>query len=143
VLFLDVTSSERSGQELNLVVQNVLCTQHTDRNAADIDNRRSAQRSLCVGKEVQSQPGRRVDQLDEEFRIARVRQVVMRHEKIARNRWMDRVDASGHEINIFGSEGWYTIAAHLIDVEADGHASGQGDLHVIQVRQEPTQALVQ
>lgn len=47
------------------------------------------------------------------------------------------------EIDVIGSNDSCSLAPGAVDVEADCHASGQGDSRVIHVRQEPAQAVVQ
>jgi hypothetical protein len=143
VLFVNGTRGRRSGQERNLVVKDVVRFQDTERNASDIENTGAAQRTKCIGKEVQSQTRDWVDQLYQEFRVVWLRQVEVRHEKFIRYGVTNRVGVIGHEVHVFRGNAPRWIAMADVEVHTDGDASGQGDPCAVYVGNELTQAVVQ
>lgn len=71
------------------------------------------------GKKVESETRGRIDQLDQEFRIAGLREMEMRHEEIGRHRGAHGVGIVGHEVDVAGSKATQSIARRVPRVQAD------------------------
>jgi hypothetical protein len=124
------------------VIEDVMRIQDTQRNAVDFDNGRSAEGLPPIRKKVQSKACEGVDQLDQQFRRARLRQVKMRDEKFVCRRLTYGVEIGGHEIHVFGGGGSGAITTYRMQVKTDGHTSGQGDPRGVDVRHQPAYTLV-